>query len=111
MKPSVAKIAAQGVLGDCRFMPVWVAGNTRPGLIRGGRPPGELNFALYYTERDRPKEMQRLLKFGRDSAWPLSVSVASTLDGSNSVTAPIQFQLLGLLKCSASSNSVTAWPL
>jgi hypothetical protein len=42
--------------------------------------------SLCYTETDRPKEMQRLLKFGRDSAWPLSVSVASTLDGSNSVT-------------------------
>jgi hypothetical protein len=42
--------------------------------------------SLCYTETDRPKEMQRLLKFGRDSAWPLSVSVASTLDSSNSVT-------------------------
>jgi hypothetical protein len=30
--------------------------------------------SLCYTETDRPIEMQRLLKFGRDSAWPLSLS-------------------------------------
>jgi hypothetical protein len=34
----------------------------------------------------RPKEIGNLLKFGRDSDWPLFISVASTLDGSNSAT-------------------------
>jgi hypothetical protein len=50
--------------------------------------------SLCYTETERPKEMQRLLKFGRNSAWPLSVSVASTPDGSNSVTVtyPIDYE-------------------
>jgi hypothetical protein len=34
----------------------------------------------------RPKEIGRLLKFGRDSDWPLYISLASTLDGTNFAT-------------------------
>jgi hypothetical protein len=37
-----------------------------------------------YTATPRRKEIQRLLKFGRDSNWPFSISVASSLDGTNS---------------------------
>jgi hypothetical protein len=39
-----------------------------------------------FTVATRPKEIGRLLKFGRDSDWPLYISVASTLDGTNSAT-------------------------
>jgi hypothetical protein len=39
-----------------------------------------------FTTTTRRKEMERILKFGRDSNWPLSISVASSLDGSNSAT-------------------------
>jgi hypothetical protein len=38
----------------------------------------------------RPKEISRLLKFGRDSDWPLYIAVASTLDGTNSATVSYQ---------------------
>jgi hypothetical protein len=34
----------------------------------------------------RPKEIKRMLKFGRDSNWPLYITVASTLDGTNSIS-------------------------
>jgi hypothetical protein len=43
-----------------------------------------------FTTAIRPKGTGRLLKFGRDSQWPLYISVASTLDGSNSVTFTYQ---------------------
>jgi hypothetical protein len=39
-----------------------------------------------FTSTTRRKEIERLLKFGRDSNWPLSISVASSLDGLNSAT-------------------------
>jgi hypothetical protein len=41
----------------------------------------------------RRKEIERLLRFGRDSNWPLSISLASTLDGTNSavVTYPAEW--------------------
>jgi hypothetical protein len=38
----------------------------------------------------RTKEIARLLKFGRDSNWPLSISVASSLDGMNSAVVTYQ---------------------
>jgi hypothetical protein len=38
----------------------------------------------------RPKEIGRILKFGRDSNWPLYISVASTLDATNSISITYQ---------------------
>jgi hypothetical protein len=34
----------------------------------------------------RPKEIQALLKFGRDSAWPLKITEASALDETTSLS-------------------------
>jgi hypothetical protein len=47
-----------------------------------------------YTEASRPKEVKALLKFGRDSGWPLRVTLASALDEENSisVTYPIEWE-------------------
>jgi hypothetical protein len=39
-----------------------------------------------FIEASRPKEIHRLLNFGRDSEWPLRIAVASTLDGTNSAS-------------------------
>jgi hypothetical protein len=39
-----------------------------------------------FTSTTRQKEIERLLKFGRDSNWPVSISVAASLDGLNSAT-------------------------
>jgi hypothetical protein len=45
-----------------------------------------------FTEATRPKEVKAMLKFGRDSKWPLRVPLASSLDRENSisVTYPIE---------------------
>jgi hypothetical protein len=41
---------------------------------------------INFIEAIRVKEIQRLLKFGRDSNWPLAITVSSTIDGSNSIS-------------------------
>jgi hypothetical protein len=47
-----------------------------------------------FTEATRPKEVKALLKFGRDSDWPLKVRVPSALYGENSISGayPIEWE-------------------
>jgi hypothetical protein len=39
-----------------------------------------------FTEATRPKEIQALLKFGRDLAWPLKITAASAIDKETSLS-------------------------
>jgi hypothetical protein len=39
-----------------------------------------------FIEATRPKEIQALLKFGRDSAWPLRITAASLIDEETSLS-------------------------
>jgi hypothetical protein len=39
-----------------------------------------------FIDATRPKEMKAMLKFGRDSKWPLKITIASSLDGINSAS-------------------------
>jgi hypothetical protein len=55
-----------------------------------------------FISATRPKEIGRILKFGRDCQWPLYISVASTLDGTNSATITYQSPWT---ECDASTTS------
>jgi hypothetical protein len=49
------------------------------------RIPLNATLPRTFIRATRPKEIRRLLKFGRDSDWPLSLTIASTLDCTNSI--------------------------
>jgi hypothetical protein len=50
------------------------------------RIPRNAASPINFIEAIRVKEIQRLLRFGRDSNCPLAITVSSTLDGSNSIS-------------------------
>jgi hypothetical protein len=55
-----------------------------------------------FIDATRPKETKALLKFGRDSDWPLKITITSSLDGVNSVSASYA---VGWEGCGASTES------
>jgi hypothetical protein len=46
-----------------------------------------------FSEITNPKEISRILKFGRDNGWNMLLSCASTLDGTNSATVTYETAL------------------
>jgi hypothetical protein len=50
------------------------------GTLTGGKIPCCASFPLTITEATGPKEIQTLLKSGRDSNWTLKITVTSALD-------------------------------
>jgi hypothetical protein len=51
-----------------------------------GQIPWNAALPRTFIEATRPKEIKALLKFGRDSHWPLKVTIASAVDEINSIS-------------------------
>jgi hypothetical protein len=48
-----------------------------------------------FTEAKRPREVKASFKVGRDSEWPLAVTLASSLHGENSISVTYPIELSG----------------
>jgi hypothetical protein len=55
-------------------------------IFTSGKVPLCAAIAPTFTEASHPKEIQELLKFGRDSARPLKITAPSTIDDTESLS-------------------------
>jgi hypothetical protein len=64
----------------CLFIYLFMSDTPREGLDFLVTTTAQAKEWCSTAEATRPKEIEALLKFGRDSAWPLKIVAAAALD-------------------------------
>jgi hypothetical protein len=60
------------------------------GDVSNSHVPRVAALPRTFIEASRPKEIKAILKFGRDSKWPLKVTLASALNETDSLSITYQ---------------------